>query len=717
MKRILSLLLTLCLAAALAVPALAETATGDDMEAALQTITARVKDVLEIDDDYTDFSGNFNDGLRPGWYLYWSDDERELSVTCDEAGVVTDAYFWANRGQRDSFYGFDAAFPALEENEARAQAEAWLSRLMGEGETARIDGYTLGLTRDGAYRFYGAVLMDGLESPVTFNLRLNGDGLSSYDRSDGYSGYVGAIPAAEPAVPEADAAPALADAVALELYYVSDGDGGARLRYVPAGPYTVVDAQSGETVDMDALYASFGGTPGVNGREMPMAEESASAADSAGGRGLTEVELSSIAGYRDVLSQEALDKTVRALPSLGLEDFALARCSYAMDSEGNVTANLRYSCEMTANNLFGFPRSAYEDYITWGETPIVYKYLALDARTGALISLSTSYPLWDGDRTAAAAPSSAAAEGFLQAAAPEKLAESALCTLKGYEERRGMTFARLHDGYFFPENYLSVEMNAAGTVDAFRFVWDDDVTFAPSRGIVDEAAAKAAYIGALDVTLGYVAWPEDIDYDDPALYRYADWGYTFVESLRLGYYYGGTADIAGVDALTGEPVIDADGGTFTYDDLAGESRRESIEALAAVGIGFAGGVFRPGDALTMQDGAVLLLQAAGYSVTDWDDDMLRQEAQWMGFVTAGQWQPDKVLSRMDFLRMLLGASRYGPAMELEGIWRTTMVHAYRTNAGCASIAQALGMLEGIGPLSAACTRADGAELLYRFMGR
>ena len=729
MKRIVSMLLAVCLLAALGVPALAASEASGDMEARLQEITLIVKNTLEIDDEYAEFSGSYSDGLRPGWDLYWSDDSRSMNVACDEAGVITYIYRWENSGLGSNFYGFDAAFPALAEDDARAQAEYWLDRMMGEGETARIDRTNVPLTRHAGYSFSGTILLNGLESPITFYITIGEIGLQSYSRSDGNSGYLYlapgmsgyagmTVPSPEPSVPEADAADALADAVAMDLYYVTDADGEARLRYVPVGPRTVVDAQSGEAVDMDALYASFGGSASLYEMEAAPAE-AAMAMDAGNGRGLTEVELSSIANYRDALPQEELDAMTRAIACIGLDGFELSRCSYRMDSDGNITASLRYTCEMTEDNLFGFSRSSYQWSLDWGDPLIVTKYATADAKSGELQSLSTSYPLWERDGGQSGEIAEETAKAFLQACAPEMFAQTAMREGSGAAGRDSQTYARLHDGYFFPENYLQVNVNSAvGAVDDYYCVWDDEIEFAPSEGIVSLAEAKDAYTGALEVTLGYAAWPEAIDYDDPILYRYADLGYTFVESLRLGYYYSGTADVAGVDALTGEPVTASPDGVFAYDDLEGVPEREAIETLGEAGIGFDGGSFRPAEALTMADAARLLLQADSYYVRDWDEEALKDEAIWRGFFSAADWEADRELTRMDMLRAILGASEYGSTAALEGVWKTGFKDVDAADEGFAAIARALGMASGkkLEP-DKTCTRAEGAQLLYDFMKR
>lgn len=714
MKRFFAILLALSLALTLGIPALATPAvapvaepapapeTETDSEAELTAVTERVVELLDVADDYTDFTGSYDGGPAASWDLYWSKQGEDLSVRGTAGGLITSVSKWTSSDSSDRFYGYDAAFPKLGEEASRTQAESWLSRLMGEGESFRIDDFSTPLTSGGEYTFSGRVLKNGLESPITFSIRIGESGLESYSRSDSYRAYVGELPPAAAAVTADKAAAPLKDAAAFELYYVTDGDE-ARLRYVPVGPTMTVDAQTGEPTDMDALYASFNG---VYGPEEPMAEAAMEMAAGDGmaknARALTEVELSSISNYADALSESAIDETVRSFGDLGLDGFKLDRCSYGMDAEGEITASLRYSCEMTEDNLFGYSREDYWEQIGWGSTPMVFKYISVNAKTGALVSVSTSYSLWS--RTDDSRPDQGIAQNFLTLAAPAMAAESALCTLKGYDDGDTFTFARTHDGYFFPENYLTVGLNpATNTVDTFYYRWDDDAAFAASKPIVSEDAARDAYVGALTVTLGYVAWPEAVDYDDPILYAYAAWGYSYVESLRLAYYYGGTDAVSGVDALTGEPVRQAPDGGYLYDDLDGVPEKDMIEALAACGVGLPGSSFEPEKALTMRDAARLLLSSGGYRTDDWDDEDLASEAIWMGFVAAGEWQPDKTLTQEDFIVMILSASRYGDAASLDGI-------------GFELVARALGMLDGPMPKTP-CTRAGAAALLYAFMKR
>ena len=727
MKRFLTFLLVLCLAVSLALPAMAMTPpageTGD-MEQALASVTAVVKNTLQVDDDYTEFYGDYYEDLVPQWSLNWSDENRSLSVTCDESGKVMDVYTYTYTDSSDRFYGFDPAFPALTAEKARTQAEGWLSRLLGEGETGRIDRTASTLGEDGYYRIYGTILLNGLESPVTFNLRMDKNGLKSFSRSDSSGTYVGSIPAGETAVKEQDAASALFEAVEMELYYVWDEQSGeARLQYVPIGAYTVVDGITGEAVDMDALYAGFLAGDAVGYAMTEAAAAEAPMAMDNGLGALTEMELSSIANYGDAMTQEELDAILRAMTELGLTaDFTVQRCSFSMDSEtGDIIASLRYTAPMTENNLYGFSKKQFNEQKSWGDELTVYKYITMDAKSGQLLSLSTSYPLWEREGVTYRTATQQIAEDFLARYAMDMYPSAALCTLSLFDQDTELVYARVENGYFYPENYLTVEVNpATGTVDGYSFSWDKDVTFADPAGIVTEEEAETAYADALEVTLGYVAWPEEIRRDDPELLRYAEWGYTWVESLRLAWYYDGTDEVHAVDAHTGEAIINTENGegVYTYTDTDAVPEKEAIEALGQAGIGFEGGIFESEKALTQEDAVMLLLQAAGYDPTQWEEETLLSEAVYQGFVTKDNWNPEKTVTRMEFLKMLLGASRYGDAAKLTGVWTTSFKDVAEGDMPYGALAEALGLAEGKKLLPGeTCTRAMAAEMLCAFMSR
>ncbi len=686
------------------------------LEERLARVTAQVKKTLAVDDGYTDFSGDWSDGPVGRWDLYWSDETRRLNVEADGSGKVMNIYLWTDSGRVDRFRGFDPLFPSMGRDEALALAGDWCARLFAGEESGRIDQTRAVLGADGYWAVEGTVLKNGLPSPIRFSMDLRADGLASFDRSDSYRPYVGALPPAEPGADAEAAGESLRGALAMELYYVSDGDGGAQLQYVPCGPDTVVDAATGEAVDMQALYASFDGTYD-RGNAATM---DAAAAEAEGG--LTAVELASIASYEAVMDQQALDDALRKMEALGLEGFEQDRCSYARDAQtGAVTATVRYTAQMTEDRLFGYSADQFDTARQDGWDLTVYKTVTLDAETGALRSVNTRYPLWERpeEEPLSAEDRIAAAADLLALAAPEMADQAALCTLSGYDTEDELIFARVHEGFFYPENYLLVSVNGAtGTVDQFRYEWDEDVAFGPAEDIVTADEALAAYADALTVTLGYGAWPVGVDREEYAVY--ADWwGYSYVEELRLVYYYEGLDDVAGVDALTGAPVqAERSDGTYVYDDLDGAPQADMIAALGLAGVGYPGGKFLPEQALTERDAVRLLLSAAVVRPEGLDDEALYERAAQLNLAPEDARDPDAAVTRMDFLRLMIGASRYGDGARLAGIWETGFSDVDALDEGFAAVARALGLAEGDALRPAeTLTRADAAALLGRFMER
>ncbi len=739
MKRVFALTLCLALALGLAAPCLADeepqpeavidAAAQEEPSAAEQTLdeglaalTLQVKQTLDIDDDYADFSSDYYDGPSPLWSLYWTDEDRQLSVEARPDGTVVNMYRWQSSGRNERFYGFDPAFPAISMDQARAQAEVWCGRLFTGAESGRLDEQRIYLGSEGYYRFEGTVLKNGLDSPVTFSIVIDGSGMTSFYRSD-RDGYAGELPEAAQG-DEAGAEAALAGAVELELRWVSDGEGGARLMYVPVGDRTVVDASTGEAVDMDALYEALD-EKGMRYGYDTMASAEAPEADAAmdGGAVLTDTELASIENYGDVLDQTAVDETLRALEALGLDGFEMVRCSYAMDSQtGDVTASVRYTGTMTRDCLYGLSADAFDQAVDAGQDMTIYKYITLNAKTGALMDLSTSYPVWEREEDQPDLEEQAElALPFVEQVLPALADQVAGCTLKGYDERDGVVLAQVRDGYFYPDNRIEVHADpASGVVDQLWYVWDEDVDFGPAEDVVDADEALEAYVAALDVTLGYVAWPIDVmkEPDGP----YADWlrwGYTYVEELRLAYYYAGTDQVRGVDAVTGEAALIAErDDAFVYDDLDGEENGEAIELLGLAGVGFSGGSFLPEQELTVRDAALLLLRAGGNYAPEDDDEKLGGQAIYQGFLSAGDWDPDAAVSRIAFLRMLVGPSRYGYAVQLAGVWDAGFDDVDEADEAVAAVARALGLADGeeLEP-DETLTRSDAAALLCRFMER
>ena len=166
MKRLLSLVLTLALLGALALPAAAE----EDSDARLAAVTLRVKETLGIDTQvYDQFYGDLTENeLAPAWYLSWNCAAGSLEVTATEDGKILryDRYDEDVSNRRDTL-----SLPEGDPVQAQAAAQAFLDRVLGEEESAELEpfdsGGWLGRTQ---YRCRGALRLNGLPSPLSFSL-------------------------------------------------------------------------------------------------------------------------------------------------------------------------------------------------------------------------------------------------------------------------------------------------------------------------------------------------------------------------------------------------------------------------------------------------------------------------------------------------------------------------------------------------------------------
>jgi hypothetical protein len=226
--------------------------------------------------------------------------------------------------------------------------------------------------------------------------------------------------------------------------------------------------------------------------------------------------------------------------------------------------------------------------------------------------------------------------------------------------RRGqLCYSQSENGVLFPTNSAYVTVNAYdGTIDSFSMSWTDDVTFDSADGIVDADAAMAAYLGCYTAALQYVAIPVESETD-----------YSYDYKLQLAYLPESEDDVTGVDAKTGKVIVQNntdDAAAIAYDDLESCYGKPQIETLAKYGVGFPGASFHPTAQLTQKDALTLLLSAVGFSADD--EDSLYQAAYRYNLLTVAERNPDNPLTRTSLVKMLIGASEYGPAARLTGIF-------------------------------------------------
>ena len=718
MKRFFSFLLSAALVLALAAPAGAAEETADQR---LAQVTAKVKTVLGIGDEYEEFYGElWEQELTPIWNLSWSREEDSIEVTATEEGKVLSYCLYESGSAAVPGVeggGILPTFPALSREQAQARGEAFLKRVLaGPMETAVFAERTDNQLNMSSYRFGGEIRLNGLASPLSFSLSVRAsDGkVVRFYRDSLEQSTIGGVPASRPATDKGRAGSLLKDTLSLRLQYVLEGSQ-AVLRYLPeSGDEYYVDAQTGSLVNLTELYEEVakdyaaGGSDGAAFDSMSAAPEEEAAGQDNGGLSQAELE--------GVLSKEDLDEKLREIDQLGLERYTLTSASYSLDREtSDVTAFLLY----TRRDDDGF----------WQRT------VSCDGRTGALASVYTFAPYAE-NRTAAVSQEEAreTAEAFLGRLWGEELAASALYedspwTAESRWSSHSFTYARQENGYFLPENSLQISIDVTdGSISALDRSWTEDVVFDSPEGILNEAQALSAWFNHYDVALAYRSIPVKLDASFAETPYLQEMGYAYFYALKLSYALEEKDWAGGVDAKTGEIVYWDIGGQTdsgpTYDDLEGHWAKAQIEALAQYGIGWAGGSCQPRKALTQLDLVALLASADGYRYdpeAEEADDLYRY-AYSRGILTPAQREEDRELTRGETVELLLHCAGYSGVAGLQGIFTcsyTDREEIPESLLGYAALAQGLGIVGGEGAFAAGrtATRAEAAVMLYNYMNR
>ena len=715
MKRLLSLALSAALLAALTLPAAAAEETQD---ARLAKVTALVKEALALDTEaYETFHGGLTEDLVPLWNLSWEGENRSLSVSALEDGTVVSLYRWesetAPAGYRWSF----PTFPGSGSEGAQAVARDFLDRVLRPGETVELGASSSeGGLSDSNCRWSGTVDLNGLPSPLHYSLSVENGQVEQFSRDVPEAAVVGGVPSPEAGVDRARAAGDLEETLKLRLEYVEEKAGRAVLRYVPdrEAHSFLVDAKTGELLDLTELEAQMSRDSIAGGGEMENAAPTAKAMD-AGEAGLTRAEQEGVRQMEGVLAPEALDKALRAESAYGLLGYALLGTVYESltgEAGNRVTCALRYG------------RTEDGERLT--------RTITVDAKTGAVDSVRSSAP-WDREQRITEEEALEKAEAFLETLCPERdltlyQKDSGVSPLRtGKRAEWSFTFARAVNGLPFPANAYRVGIDAAdGSVYSLSSTWDEEMAFDDANGLVSLETALSAWAGTYEAELAYRNVPRKLSKGDPA--KLLEQGMEYAYGLRLTYGLEREGWYAGVDAKTGKPVQEDLGRTrepLTYKDLAGSSAKADVEALARYGVGYEGGSFRPAKRLTQWELVCLVSSLQGSArnpdAAEKDQrDSAYYDAYRLGLLRPAERDDGALLTRADVVRMLLDAAGYGPAARLRGIYTCDYSDKGTIPAeglGYASIAQALGLASGAYAGDRAATRGDAASMLCRVLER
>lgn len=726
MKKLLSLIMTgLFLLVSCPMPLAAQTPQDE-----LASVTQRVKDRLHIGDQYTQFQGEVQeDVMGRYWNLSWSNEAGDaLWIQADTQGKILQYNRTLGEESTLRYDGaFAPAFPELSPEEARERAQDFLDTVLeGPLETFAFaeTGIPAEPRKNGNTYFYGTIRLKGLDSPIEASISLSGldKQVRSFYRSDRRTRYLGGIPSEKPAASQIDAAALLKDTLKLKIEYVLErdpetGKEKAFLRYLPVySGNPMVDAQTGQLVDIDALYREI--------HENPEDSLMEAAADSAKGAGLTPQEQAGIEKIAGILDSKVLDSKVRAMTELGLEGYTMADARYYYYKEED-----RYTCSLT----YAKPEGEGDGL------RIRRKYAQMDAKTGLLESFSSSGWYEKVSEETATIPEGEAlnkAQSFLAKYFKANYAQMKLYSSDDPNrimplERSGrqdysFTFAQRKNGYFFPSNayYVSIDPEN-GTINSFSGYYRE-VEFDSAEGLVSMAKAVDQYFKTQETTLAYLQVPKKLDLSSPEMEPYIEWGLSYLYELRLGYSLTSEKLPWAIDAKTGEPLYSPDYGRqkLSYEDLSGDTAE--ILKLAEYGIGYAGGSFRPSKTLTQLDMVALLVSADGYLVDPSDEESLKsmyERAYQLGILKRAQREDERQITRMELVKTILTMAGYDKTAELPGIFTCSYADKAAfapADFGYAAIAQGLGLVkpaDGYFQPQAIATRQQAAVVLFNFMSR
>lgn len=710
-KKFLSLLLCLGLLVSIGVSATAAQVSADGtLNERLKAITLSVKNTLGIGDAFTSFNGTLNENERASlWSLTWSKDNEQIYVSANENGRIVSYNNYVS-GNNTPIYSHIPRFPAITIDEAKTVAMTFLGKVLNTKlEAVDLQGNS-NLDYSGSAMFYlnGNLKLNGIESPINISLNVSAatKQVTNFYRSDmgqDYSGVSNPLAATD----KTAAAAALKETLNMKMTYALPGDGThtARLQYTPnpAGSY-VVDAVTGKLVDLSKLdYTSSSSNP-----QMTMDAPSASAAP--GGSSLTTVEQGTVDKLQGVLSQSDLENKIRAYQELGLtSEFKLQYVNYYTYEDENKQTQVMANIGLT---------------YTPKDDTAQYRYITMDGKTGKLISVSSNRIYTDAKTPAtvfkySSDQTEAVARSFAGKILPEEMKQTALSKdtagVSYPDSTQNYAFYRTHDSIFFPENYIHVGVDAeTGYVVSFYSNWYTyDVTFISPAGAISAAAAADKYAVGTGIALKYVDVPTS----------------THASGLLLSYSSADTT-VWGVNSITGEllkTAVVTDSG-LKYSDIDGHPNASMIRQLAAFGIGFPGGVFKPDAQLTQEDALILIESTNGRKVmpltTPGSVDDLYNIAYSMGILTEAERDPQKRISRAEFAKYLINALGYGEVARLSGIYKAGFGDDASIPAnlvGYVAIAKGLGIIKGdqnnqFKPNDTA-NRTMAAIMLYNCMSR
>ncbi len=612
----------IAIAAPVDIPATGGAVTGEPKAEDLERIIKAVKSKIAIPDELSVFNYNFiteSSGSSAYWKLDWSTEDysKRITVRSDQNGNIL--YYYSRNNNEGSYA------PKYLKSELKETAAQFIKKTTPdiynkvEYVSTPSQGYYGGL-----YTYQYQRVENGIPMPdntVTVGVNYETGKVVSFSAEWLYNVE---IPSSAAKITKQEAAEKIGKTVTMKLTYqnayTTDKNGNTKVKaflvYSPDNSYVAVDAQTGEvyTTQNEWVVREDSGSTSANKEE--------AAADSAAGEGslkLTEEEILKLDELKGLISREDAIKAITGNKSLLLDDNlkSISANLYKRNSFYSVGEGTKYIWSITLSD----PRESNKES---GDIYRAYASAEVDAITGKIVSFNASvkdyYNMsekeWETVKVNyTSEQGQKILEEFIKKQIPDLFEKSVLTDNRetyviAYKDGKEVyggynyNYERVNEGINYSYNgiYGAVD-GVTGKIYSFSYNWYDDITFESPKNSISAADAFKAYISNDGYHLVYeinnihsyssgknVISSDDysVDYKVRLVYRTDIW------PAFISPFTGKQLNYDGEEYVAEENI-------YSYSDIKDTGSSRNILLLADIGIGFKGGEFKPGNAITTKE--------------------------------------------------------------------------------------------------------------------
>lgn len=584
-------------------------------EEILSKVLVKVKNVITIPKDYSEFSYSYNnDKEEPSWYLSWyqKDGKGSIDINCDNNGNVLSYYLYNDRSQ--------VSTPKFLQSELKGKADAFLKKVAKDqySSLSYKSAYYNGVYSN-RYSFVYERIENGIPVPdnqMVVSLDAQTGEVQQFDTSWDYDV---SMPKSDVKITKEKATSLLQKELEMKLeYHIQHSEDGetmkTKLLYVPNKNYLAVDAKNGKVYDTrvnDSYYDNYKNYMSAD-TGASMTEEAKADRDV-----LTEEEIAKIDELSGLISKKEAIASLKKYADLYIDSAATEQSATLYDTvlDDSKPETKSYIWRITLYDPKPMEERADYNYSA-------YINATVDAKTGKVIDFDAANKTYNYGTDTSSYLKYSEEEGLKKAQSFIKKYYIDLYKQTEYTDcydgyvisytdtdmnygGKVYTFTRVSNGIPFPENQITVGVDlVTGKIYNFSYSWYENVTFDAPANVITAEAAKENYLNCEGYDLVYEI---NTTYENEQLKK----------EVRLVYrteIYPGY-----IDATTGKQVtydgteLSSDTG-YAYTDISGSPYERTIKILADMGIGFNSSLYLPNEAITKNQFSQLLQSVYIYDI-------------------------------------------------------------------------------------------------------